>query len=60
MLLVTAAIIVRDGKIFAARRAANKHLAGFWEFPGGKLEINESPEQCLLESYAKNLDSKLL
>jgi 8-oxo-dGTP diphosphatase len=47
LLLVTAAIIVRDGKIFAARRAANKHLAGFWEFPGGKLEINESPEQCL-------------
>jgi len=44
---VTAAIIVKNGKVFAARRKSGIHLAGFWEFPGGKLESGETPEQCL-------------
>jgi len=35
---VTAAIIVKDNKVFAARRKEGVHLAGFWEFPSGKLE----------------------
>ena len=58
-LLVTAAIIVKDEKIFAARRAANKHLAGYWEFPGGKLEINESPEQCLARELHEEFGLKV-
>jgi mutator protein MutT len=44
---VTAAVIVKGGKVLAARRAPGKHLEGYWEFPGGKLEENESPEGCL-------------
>jgi len=44
---VTAAIIVKDHKAFAARRKQGTHLAGYWEFPGGKLEQGEAPEQCL-------------
>jgi mutator protein MutT len=44
---VTAAIIVKDNKVFAARRRAGLHLGGCWEFPGGKLEAEETPEQCL-------------
>lgn len=44
---VTAAIIVKQGKILAARRGPGKHLQGYWEFPGGKVEENESPETCL-------------
>lgn len=44
---VTAAIIVKGGKIFAARRKSGLYLAGYWEFPGGKLEEGESPKCCL-------------
>jgi mutator protein MutT len=44
---VTAALIVKGGKVLAARRRPGKHLEGYWEFPGGKLEKNETPEGCL-------------
>lgn len=44
---VTAAVIRKNGNILAVRRGPGKHLAGHWEFPGGKPEENESPESCL-------------
>jgi mutator protein MutT len=44
---VTAAIIVDNNKFLAAKRSPGKHLAGHWEFPGGKVELGETPEQCL-------------
>ena len=44
---VTAAIIRRPGHILLARRQAGSHLAGHWEFPGGKIEDGETPEECL-------------
>ena len=44
---VVAAIIQRDEKYFVARRKTGKHLEGFWEFPGGKIEEGESPENSL-------------
>ncbi|KNZ70794.1 NUDIX hydrolase [Thermincola ferriacetica] len=44
---VTAAILMRDDKVFIAKRKANGLLAGKWEFPGGKIEKGESPEECL-------------
>jgi mutator protein MutT len=44
---VTAAIIFNDEKVLSAKRSAGKHLAGHWEFPGGKVELGETPEQCL-------------
>jgi len=47
MVVVTCAIIEKDGKILIARRAPGKNLAGKWEFPGGKVEDGESPEECL-------------
>ncbi len=34
-------------EIFITRRAADSHMAGFWEFPGGKIEQGETPEQAL-------------
>ncbi len=47
MISVTAAIIKKNGLILAARRKVGLHLAGYWEFPGGKIENGETPEQCL-------------
>lgn len=44
---VTAAVLEHHGKIFIAQRKPTDHLAHKWEFPGGKIENNESPEQCL-------------
>ena len=44
---VTAAIIRRHGQILLARRQTGGHLAGYWEFPGGKIEDGETPEECL-------------
>lgn len=44
---VTAAFLEKDGKILIARRKTGDTLAGKWEFPGGKLEAGETPEQCL-------------
>ncbi len=47
MITVTAAIIEKEGRILAARKKEGLHLAGYWEFPGGKLEEGETPEECL-------------
>jgi 8-oxo-dGTP diphosphatase len=47
MIEVAAAIVSNGNKVLIARRSANNHLAGYWEFPGGKIEPNESPEECL-------------
>jgi len=47
MIEVTAAIIINKDKILIARRKVGKHLAGHWEFPGGKIEKGETPEECL-------------
>lgn len=41
------AVIQKDGKILCAKRGKGKSLAGFWEFPGGKIEKDETPKQAL-------------
>jgi mutator protein MutT len=53
--VVTAAIIRRNGSVLLARRSSGEKLAGFWEFPGGKVEDGETPEECL----ARELDEEL-
>ena len=52
---IALAIPLRDGKLFVARRAGGLHLAGSWEFPGGKVEEGEPLEQAL----ARELDEEL-
>lgn len=53
---VTCAIIEKNGKILIAQRANGKHLAGFWEFPGGKLEPDETPKACLIREIKEELN----
>jgi 8-oxo-dGTP diphosphatase len=55
-LLVTAAVITHGDRVLVARRAQSHHLAGYWEFPGGKIEDGESPEQCLRRELEEELD----
>jgi len=47
-LLVAAAVVRREGRILITRRLDRGHLAGFWEFPGGKVEEGEAPEDALV------------
>jgi 8-oxo-dGTP diphosphatase len=44
---VSAAILIKNGKILLAKRSVDKHLGGFWEFPGGKLENGETAADSL-------------
>jgi len=55
MIEVTAALIRRADKILIARRPGRDELAGLWEFPGGKLEEGESPEECLAREILEEL-----
>jgi 8-oxo-dGTP diphosphatase len=56
MITVTAAIIEKDGLILAARRKPGRHLAGYWEFPGGKLEPEETEKECLARELREEFD----
>jgi mutator protein MutT len=56
MITVTAAIIEKDGLILAARRRPGSHLAGYWEFPGGKLEAGETEKECLARELREEFD----
>ncbi len=47
MIDVTAAIWIENGRVLIARRRPEASQAGLWEFPGGKVRLGESPEQCL-------------
>jgi 8-oxo-dGTP diphosphatase len=55
MINVTAAILEKNNKILIARRPNGDSLAGYWEFPGGKIEIGETPEQCLEREISEEL-----
>lgn len=53
--LVTAAVIDRDGKFLLAQRGPGDRLAGKWEFPGGKIEQGETPQDCLSREIREEL-----
>jgi 8-oxo-dGTP diphosphatase len=52
---VAVALIVRDARILVQQRATGSHLAGTWEFPGGKLEPDESWEEALAREVQEEL-----
>ena len=54
-LVVCVALIDEDGRVLIAQRPEAKSLEGFWEFPGGKVEMNESPETALIRELHEEL-----
>jgi len=52
---VAAGLIYREGRYLIARRGPGVHLAGFWEFPGGKREPDETLEACLRRELFEEL-----
>jgi 8-oxo-dGTP diphosphatase len=57
LVLVSAVALVDiDGRILLAQRPAHKSMGGLWEFPGGKIEADESPEAALIRELQEELD----
>ena len=55
---VVAAIIIKDGKVFATQRGYGE-FKGWWEFPGGKIESGECPQEALVREIREELDAEI-
>jgi len=55
MHIVTSAVILRERKVLLAKRGPGGALGGKWEFPGGKLEVDENPEDGLKRELMEEL-----
>jgi 8-oxo-dGTP diphosphatase len=53
--VVAVALVDSDGRVLLAQRPPGKQLAGLWEFPGGKLEPGERPEEALIRELNEEL-----
>jgi 8-oxo-dGTP diphosphatase len=56
VLVAAVALIDTDGRVLVSQRPEGKQLAGLWEFPGGKVESGERPEQALVRELREELD----
>lgn len=56
LLVAACALVDVDGRVLLARRPEGKKMAGLWEFPGGKLNPGETPEQALIRELKEELD----
>ena len=55
LLVVACALVDGDGRVLVAQRPAGKSMAGLWEFPGGKIEADETPEAALIRELKEEL-----
>ena len=60
LVIVSALVLVdQDGRALICERPKGKFMEGFWEFPGGKLEKNETPENCLIREIKEEIGVNL-
>ena len=55
LLVAACALVDTDGRVLLAQRPPGKQLAGLWEFPGGKVEPGETPEQCIIRELHEEI-----
>lgn len=55
LLVAACALVDADGRVLLAQRPPGKQLAGLWEFPGGKVELGETPEQCIVRELHEEI-----
>lgn len=55
LFVVAAALVAADGRVLLQQRAPSRHMAGLWEFPGGKVESGERPEAALVRELREEL-----
>ena len=55
VLVVACALVDPDGRVLIAQRPPGKGMSGLWEFPGGKIETGERPENCLIRELREEL-----
>lgn len=60
MIKVVCGLIYKEDKILICRRNSSKELGGFWEFPGGKIESNETEEDALIRELKEELDMNVI
>ena len=55
LIVVAAALIDSDGRVLIQQRPPGKNMAGLWEFPGGKVDVGETPEAALVRELSEEL-----
>ena len=60
LLVAACALIDADGRVLIAQRPQGKSMAGLWEFPGGKVEPGETPEEALIRELREELGIRVL
>jgi 8-oxo-dGTP diphosphatase len=55
VILVTAAVMIENGRVLVSQRKPGQHLAGAWEFPGGKVDADEDPRAALARELHEEL-----